>query len=68
MKHTLQTLDKPWHLLPEDIKQWVRDHHYVIRESSTGSGSTTYTGWEDEYIKQQNIAMRVGHRSDNEFN
>lgn len=48
----IQELDKPWNLLPPEVKQWARDNGYIIRESNNGSGATYYGNLKDDYIKQ----------------
>jgi len=45
----MNNINQPWRLLPNHIKQWVRDNGYVIHESS--SGATYYPEWRCEYIK-----------------
>lgn len=42
-----QQLERPWHLLPEDIKQWVRDNGFVVRE--TKKGGTVFSDWKTHY-------------------
>jgi hypothetical protein len=47
-----QNLDRPWHLLPETVKQWVRDNGYVIRENESGTAATTLSEWRTKYTNE----------------
>jgi len=49
-------LDRPWNLLPSDIRKWVRDNGDVIRENydekSKFLSSIVKADWRGGYIEQ----------------
>lgn len=47
---TIEQLDKPWHLLSEEMKLWIKNNGFLIKEYSTVS-AIVFPEWKAAYIK-----------------
>ena len=51
---TIEQLDKPWHLLSEDMKLWIKNNGFLIKEYSTVS-AIVFPEWKAAYIKARKL-------------